>query len=69
VSGDKVTRAEPFAAQCEARNVRLVRGAWNGGFLDELTAFPYGKFKDQADAGAGAFNKLAGSPKKIARVR
>jgi predicted phage terminase large subunit-like protein len=69
VIGDKVTRAEPFAAQCEARNVRLVRGAWNGGFLDELTAFPHGAFADQVDGSSGAFNKLTGSGRKIAQVR
>lgn len=69
VSGDKVTRAEPFAAQCEARNVRLVRGAWNNAYLDELTAFPHGAFADQVDASAGAFNKLTGASRKIAKVR
>lgn len=59
VTGDKVTRAEPFAAQAEANNVRIVRGSWNAAFLDELTAFPLGKYKDQADAASGAYNKLA----------
>src|SRR5262249_28345496 len=29
VTGDKVTRCEPFAAQCEAGNVKVVRGRWN----------------------------------------
>lgn len=68
VSGDKATRAEPFAAQCAGSNVRLVRGAWNGNYLDELTAFPHGVFSDQVDASAGAYNKLA-STKKVAKVR
>lgn len=60
VSGDKEIRAEPFAAQCEAGNVYVVEGDWNRAYLDELTAFPFGKFKDQVDASSGAFNKLAG---------
>lgn len=60
VSGDKEIRAEPFAAQCEAGNVHIVEGDWNKDYLDELTAFPFGKFKDQVDASSGAFNKLAG---------
>ena len=60
VTGDKVTRAEPFAAQAEAGNVRLVQGAWNAAFLDELTAFPLGRFKDQVDAASGAYNKVSG---------
>jgi predicted phage terminase large subunit-like protein len=68
VSGDKQTRAEPFAAQCEALNVFLVRGAWNSAYIDELTAFPNGQFADQVDASAGAFNKLVGS-RKVAKVR
>ena len=59
VSGDKLVRAEPLAAQAEAGNVVLVRGAWNGAYLDELGAFPNGTHDDQVDASSGAFNKLA----------
>jgi predicted phage terminase large subunit-like protein len=57
-TGDKVVRAMPFAAQCEAGNVKLVRGAWNRDFIDELSVFPYGKHDDQVDAAGGGFNKL-----------
>lgn len=60
VTGDKVTRAEPLQAQAEAGNVRLVKGAWNTAFLDEITAFPLGKYKDQVDAASGAYNKVSG---------
>lgn len=59
VTRDKVERAEPFAAQAEAGNVKLVRGEWNSRYLDELTAFPTGAHDDQVDASSGAFNKLA----------
>lgn len=62
VTGDKVSRAGPFSAQAEARNVRLVRNPvrdWIPAFLDELHGFPLGKYLDQADAASGAFNKLA----------
>jgi len=59
VMGDKATRAEPLAAQCEARNVKLVRGEWNSAYLNELTAFPQGKHDDQVDASSGAFAKLS----------
>jgi predicted phage terminase large subunit-like protein len=58
-TGDKATRAVPYAAQCEAGNVRLVRGPWVSAYIDELTGFPLGRYKDQADASSGAFNKLA----------
>lgn len=56
---DKVSRARPFAVQCEAGNVRLVRGAWNAKFLDELCVFPNGNQDDQVDAVSSAFNELA----------
>ena len=57
--GNKVVRADPFAAQWQAGNVRLVQGAWNRTYLDEHEHFPAGQYKDQVDASAGAFNKIA----------
>lgn len=57
-TGSKEVRADPFAAQCEAGNVRIVRGDWNTAFLDELAAFPHGRHDDQVDAAAGAFSAL-----------
>lgn len=60
VSGDKVTRAEPFAAQVEFGNVVMLRAEWNKEYLDEARMFPNGKYKDQIDATSGAFNKLVG---------
>jgi predicted phage terminase large subunit-like protein len=61
-TGDKVTRAEPFAAQCEAGNVFIVQGDWNADYLDELCLFPGGTFKDQVDASSGAFGRLLKRP-------
>jgi predicted phage terminase large subunit-like protein len=58
-TGSKVVRAEPLAAQCEAGNVRLVRGGWNQDFIEEFLDFPSGKNDDQVDATAAAFNALA----------
>jgi predicted phage terminase large subunit-like protein len=58
VTGSKDVRQEPFAAQCEAGNVRLVRGDWNGDYIEEMCAVPNGRYRDQADASAGAFNHL-----------
>jgi predicted phage terminase large subunit-like protein len=52
-------RASPFAAQCEAGNVKLVAGPWVEAFIDEITTFPNGKHDDQVDAAASAFNVLA----------
>lgn len=59
VTGDKVSRARPLAAQAEAGNVRIVRGDWNTAFLDEICAFPNAAHDDQVDAVSGAFNHLA----------
>ena len=68
-SGDKATRAEPFAAQCEAGNVKLVQGDWIPAYLTELTGFPFGKNDDQVDASSGAFNKLATQPLQVVNYR
>jgi predicted phage terminase large subunit-like protein len=54
----KEVRAGPFAAQCEANNVKLLRGAWNEAYLDELCVFPAGAHADQVDASSGAFREL-----------
>jgi predicted phage terminase large subunit-like protein len=59
VTGAKEVRAEPYAAQVQAGNVSLVAGAWNRPFLEEHEQYPMGKYMDQVDATAGAFNKLA----------
>jgi predicted phage terminase large subunit-like protein len=58
VMTDKVTRASPFSAQCEAGNVKVLRGLWNEAFFNELESFPDGKHDDIVDAGSGAFNLL-----------
>jgi predicted phage terminase large subunit-like protein len=59
VTGEKEVRADPFAAQWQAGNVRLVQAEWNRDYLDEHEHFPAGKYKDQVDASSGAFNKIA----------
>ena len=57
-TGDKVVRAEPYAAQVQGGNVLLVKGAWNKDFIDEHVSFPVGRAKDQVDATSAAFNLL-----------
>lgn len=58
-SGDKATRADPFAGQVQAGNVLLVAGDWTQDFIDEAEAFPDSKYKDQIDSAAQALKKLA----------
>lgn len=59
-SGDKVTRAEPVAAQINVGNVLMLRGSWNHAFIDELRMFPNGVHDDQVDALSRAFSHLIG---------
>jgi len=55
-SGDKETRALPFAAQVEVGNVSMIRAPWNDAFLAEAALFPAGEFKDQIDACTRAYD-------------
>ena len=63
-SGDKAVRAEAPAAQVEAGNVYLVRGAWNGVFLDEVCAFPGSSFSDQVDGFSRAYHRAVRQPRR-----
>jgi predicted phage terminase large subunit-like protein len=57
-TGDKETRAEPFAIQVNNGNVSMVRGNWNTDLISEMRYWPNSKYKDQIDAGSGAFSML-----------
>lgn len=58
-TGDLRTRAEPWAAQCEAGNFYFARGDWNRAVRDELLGFDTAAHDDCVASGALAFNKLA----------
>jgi predicted phage terminase large subunit-like protein len=68
-SGDKVTRFMPFSAQCEAKNVKILRGSWNEAFKQSLEGFPDASHDDDADACAGAFAVLTLGHSRRAVVR
>ena len=60
-TGDKLTRARPFAAAVANGNVRVVRGSWLSDWLDEFSSFPEAcDHDDQVDSAVGAFSYLAG---------
>jgi predicted phage terminase large subunit-like protein len=60
-TGDKLTRARPFAAAAANGNVRIVRAAWLSDWLDEVCSFPEATdHDDQVDASTGAFKFLSG---------
>lgn len=58
-SGDKETRAKPVSAQCEAGNVKIIRGLWNDDFIRVLENFPAGKHDDEVDGLSGAHGILS----------
>lgn len=58
----KAVRARPFSAQCEAGNVKIVKGEWNEAWYNELESFPPENDEihdDQVDASSGAYNYLS----------
>ena len=59
VTGSKEVRAEPFCAAVQNGSVSLCAGEWVLAFRDEAEAWPNSRYKDQIDAAAGAFAKLA----------
>lgn len=56
ITGDKVVRCKPFRAQCQAGNVKLVRGDWNAPYIDVMCSFPVGTHDDDVDATSCAYN-------------
>lgn len=58
-SGDKQTRARPFAVAVNNHNVEMIRGDWNAAYREELRAFPFGKHDDQVDASSRALMVLS----------
>lgn len=59
---NKIQRADPWASQCAAQNVRLVEGdgTWNiAEWIREHTMFPLGRLKDLVDSAGGGFNWLS----------
>jgi predicted phage terminase large subunit-like protein len=68
-SGDKITRFGPFSAQCEAGNVKILRGPWNTTLCDNLEAFPEAAHDDTADACSGAFSMLQTGTSSVAPLR
>lgn len=62
VTGSKITRSKPFRVQCEAGNVRIVRGQWNTNYIKELCGFPTANHDDQVDGSSCAFNAVLLEP-------
>ncbi len=61
-TGDKTTRAAPFASQVNAGAVSMVKAPWNRALLDELAGFPAVAHDDITDACSRAFSMLVAPP-------
>jgi predicted phage terminase large subunit-like protein len=60
-TGDKQTRARPFAAAVANGNVRVLSASWLTEWLDEMSSFPEAcNHDDQVDSVVGAYTFLAG---------
>jgi predicted phage terminase large subunit-like protein len=60
-TGSKETRADGFASQVNAGNVKMVKNPrWNPSYIEELRTFPLGTNDDQVDSSADAFTALTG---------
>lgn len=57
-TGSKTARAEPMAAQWQARNFDVLIAEWNDTYFSQLESFPESQFKDMVDAGSSAFAEL-----------
>jgi predicted phage terminase large subunit-like protein len=57
-TGSKEHRAIPLSTMVNIGLVKMVKGAWNQPFIDELRTFPAGAFKDQVDAASRAYAEL-----------
>lgn len=64
-SGDKETRALPFAAYVNAGLVDILVADWNRALVNEMRSFPSGTYMDQVDAGSRAFARLLGTSGKM----
>jgi predicted phage terminase large subunit-like protein len=67
-TGDKISRAYPFASQVGAGNVKCLNREWTKEYLDELRFFPHSRYTDQVDASGGAFNRLARKKVRVGGV-
>lgn len=67
-SGDKVTRAEPFAAQVNVGNVMMLKAPWNDALIAEMRVFPNATHDDQVDALSRGFNHLVTNRPAVTNV-
>lgn len=63
--GTKEDRADSWATMVNMGAFRMAAGEWNTAFIDELRYFPHSTYKDQVDAGSGAFAVCATGVRRV----
>lgn len=58
-TGNKASRAAPFASAAEQGRVGVLRRPWLSDWIRELESFPGGAHDDQVDSASGAYARLA----------
>lgn len=66
--GTKEDRADSWAVMVNAGAFKVKSAEWTKDLLDEMKYFPFSKYKDQVDAGAGAFTILAKPTVRVGAV-
>jgi len=67
-SGDKDTRAQPFASQVNLGQVDMIEAPWNNELIEELRMYPNGTNDDQVDALSRAYNRMMEGTDHAARL-
>ena len=66
--GSKEERADEWSTMVNNGAFRMQTAPWNATLLDEMRYFPLSTYKDQVDAGAGAFTILANPARRVGGV-
>ena len=69
VSAGKISRVEDSAPSIQGGKVKVVKGAWNNSFFEEVAGFPNAKHDDQVDNLCYAVIEHFISPQKITMKR
>jgi predicted phage terminase large subunit-like protein len=64
-TGTKEDRADMWASLVNVGAFCMAPAGWNDAFVDELRYFPHSQYRDQVDAGSGAFSVLSRPPRRI----
>lgn len=67
-TGSKELRAEPLSSHIENGHVCVLQDVWTKPFIEELRFFPKGKYRDQVDSAASAYNALAPMARQKSRT-